>query len=107
MATIFISKEGKMMRITKLLLFAGLFFSSASVAPSPAHAAFQPGYADQTVNCSSNNGRKNYCGNFGNRDIRLVRQISGSPCVRGSTWGVDQGGLWTDRGCRADFSVRY
>jgi hypothetical protein len=98
-------ERGKMTRITQLFLFGSLFYTTASIAPSPAHAAFQPGYGQQTVNCSSNNGRKNYCGNFGNRDIRLVRQISGSPCVRNSSWGVDQGGLWTDRGCRADFVV--
>jgi hypothetical protein len=94
-----------MKRITKLLLIAALTFTSASIAPSPARAAFQPGYGQQTVNCSSNNGRRNYCGQFGTRDIRLVRQISGSPCVRNSTWGVDQGGLWVDQGCRADFVV--
>ncbi|HEX4578143.1 MAG TPA: DUF3011 domain-containing protein [Edaphobacter sp.] len=94
-----------MTRLTKILLIASLSFTSASIAPAPAHAAFQPGYGQQTVNCSSNNGRKNYCGQFDNRDIRLVRQISGSPCVRGSTWGVDQGGLWTDKGCRADFAI--
>jgi hypothetical protein len=94
-----------MTRITKLVLIASLAFLAVSIAPSPAHAAFQPGYGQQTVNCSSNNGRKNYCGQFGNRDIRLARQISGTPCVEGNTWGVDQGGLWTDKGCRADFIV--
>lgn len=96
-----------MTRITRLLFTAGLFFACAEIAPFPAHAAFQPGYDQQTVNCSSNNGRKNYCGVFGNRDIRLARQISGSACVQGKTWGTDGRGLWVDRGCRADFSVRY
>jgi hypothetical protein len=98
-----------MTRMTKLLFIAALTFTCASIAPSPAQAAafqgYGQGYGQQTVNCSSNNGRKNYCGQFGNRDIRLSRQISGSPCVQGQTWGVDQGGLWTDRGCRADFLV--
>jgi hypothetical protein len=97
-----------MTRTLKLLLIAALSFTAASIAPLPAHAAFQPGYGPppgQTVNCSSNDGRRNYCGVFGTRHIRLVRQISGSPCVKGSTWGIDPRGLWVDRGCRADFLV--
>jgi hypothetical protein len=60
----------------------------------------------QVVNCSSNDGRRNWCDVGGRRDVRLVRQISGSACVRDDTWGVDRRGLWVDRGCRADFSVR-
>jgi hypothetical protein len=99
-----------MTRITKILFLAALSFTTVSIAPSPAHAALQPGYGQQgygqqTVNCSSNDNRRNYCGVFGNRDVRLVRQISGSPCIHGQTWGVDGRGLWVDRGCRADFAV--
>ena len=40
------------------------------------------------------------------RRIYMTRQISGSPCVQGRTWGVDRRGLWVDRGCRAEFQVR-
>src|SRR5260370_42268695 len=39
------------------------------------------------------------------RGVRLNRQISGSPCVENQTWGVDNRGLWVDRGCRAEFLV--
>jgi hypothetical protein len=93
-----------MTRTARLLPIAA-FVLGAFFAPSSSASA-QPGYGQpQTVTCSSNNGRKNYCGDFGNRDIRLVRQISGSPCVQGSTWGIDRGGLWVDKGCRADFVV--
>ena len=63
------------------------------------------GPPQQTVNCSSNDGRRNYCGQYGTRDVRLARQISGSPCIQGQTWGVDRSGLWVDRGCRADFAI--
>lgn len=61
----------------------------------------------QTVTCSSNDGRRNWCDSFGARpeSIDLSRQISGSACVRGQTWGVDQRGLWVDRGCRAEFTI--
>jgi hypothetical protein len=58
------------------------------------------------ITCSSNDGRRNWCSVRPGADVRLSRQISGSPCDRGRTWGVDQRGIWVDRGCRADFSVR-
>ena len=66
----------------------------------------QPGGPGQgTIRCSSDNGKRNWC-NIGNaRDAQLVNQVSGSPCVRGSTWGVDNQGLWVDKGCRADFAI--
>ena len=61
----------------------------------------------QVVTCSSNDGRRNWCNSFGARpeSINLSRQISGSACIRGQTWGVDQRGLWVDRGCRAEFTI--
>jgi hypothetical protein len=58
----------------------------------------------QTVTCSSDDGKRNWCAIGGSRDVQLIRQISGSPCIRNNTWGVDNRGLWVDRGCRADFS---
>ncbi len=67
---------------------------------------WQQGQQSQTVTCSSDNGKRNWCDIGNSRDAQLVRQISGSPCVRGDTWGIDQRGLWVDRGCRADFRVR-
>ncbi len=33
----------------------------------------------------------------------MTRQISGSPCREGQTWGADNRGVWVDRGCRAEF----
>jgi hypothetical protein len=62
---------------------------------------------EQTVRCESNNGRRNYCGQYDPDDVRMDRQISGSPCIEGQTWGVDRRGLWVDRGCRADFVIRH
>ena len=93
-----------MTRITKLLLMAATLIAASFAASSPAPA--QQGYGPPPkITCSSNNGKRNYCNVGGSYDVRLVRQISGSPCVQGDTWGVDRGGLWVDRGCRADFSI--
>lgn len=59
-----------------------------------------------TVTCSSNNGERVYCEvDTRGRSVQLVRQISGSPCREGATWGWDRRGIWVDRGCRAQFRV--
>lgn len=63
----------------------------------------------QTFTCSSDDGGRNYCsvpGNANPNGVVLSRQISGSACVQGQTWGVDRRGLWVDRGCRAEFRTR-
>jgi len=61
---------------------------------------------DSLITCSSNHGERVYCGaELRGREVRMTRQISGSPCTQGSTWGWDQRGIWVERGCRAEFSV--
>ena len=57
------------------------------------------------INCSSNHGERVYCAADTSNGIRMVQQISGSPCVEGRTWGFNERGIWVDRGCRADFAV--
>lgn len=61
--------------------------------------------AQQSLTCSSDNGKRNYCRADTRGGVRMVRQRSGSACVQGSTWGFDRGGVWVDRGCRADFVI--
>lgn len=60
------------------------------------------------VTCESRDRRYNQC-NVGGRRARveLYRQLSDSPCRYGSSWGRNRGGVWVDRGCRAQFSVYY
>ena len=88
----------------RLLLTAAFVLVSAFAVSSPAHA--QPGYGPQgRITCSSDNGRRNWCDIGRARDAQLVRQISGSACIQGRTWGVDGRGLWVDNGCRAEFVI--
>jgi Protein of unknown function (DUF3011) len=61
---------------------------------------------ERTITCSSDDGGRHYCGQYDWDDVRLSRQLSGSPCDRGSGWGVDRRGLWVDHGCRAEFTIR-
>jgi len=36
----------------------------------------------------------------------VYRQLSDSRCTWGSTWGMERGDIWVDRGCRAIFRPR-
>ncbi len=75
--------------------------------PNQASSQQGNGYVNRpsTIVCSSNDGRRAYCHADTRAGVRLVRQISGSPCQQGSTWGYDSNGVWVDRGCRAEFDT--
>ena len=60
----------------------------------------------QLFRCESNDGRGRRCDVPVYRDVQLVRQISRTACTEGHSWGWDRRGVWVDRGCRAEFSVR-
>jgi hypothetical protein len=57
------------------------------------------------ITCSSDSGSRVYCSADTTSSVRMVRQISGSPCRQGETWGFDSRGVWVDRGCRAEFEI--
>lgn len=62
---------------------------------------YDDGYNGGPVRCESIKNRTQQCALPGR--ARLVRQISGSPCVEGQTWGQGRGGVWVTQGCRAEF----
>ncbi len=64
------------------------------------------GNGGQTFRCESANGRQNFCNADTSRGVRLVRQISGSACDEGRTWGATRDGVWVSQGCRAEFATR-
>lgn len=55
--------------------------------------------------CESQDNRYRQCDTQSRSRARLVRQLSDAPCIEGRTWGSDRGGVWVDRGCRAEFSA--
>lgn len=58
------------------------------------------------ITCASNNGQRVVCQvDTRGMVVQLLRQISGSPCEQGRTWGWDRRGIWVDHGCRAEFAV--
>jgi Protein of unknown function (DUF3011) len=86
------------------LIFCCLIAILLPRAPRSAAAAL-PQYQTQTITCSSDDMERHTCEIDARGGAQLVRQISGSPCVFGRTWGYDARGIWVDRGCRAEFQV--
>ena len=83
-------------------LFVLLAVAGAALVPAtPAHAAHV------IVRCESIDYQDGYCNAETHRGVRLVRQLSDSPCQLGRNWGYDRGGIWVDQGCAAVFRVRW
>lgn len=59
----------------------------------------------QVIDCDSNDRRQRRCEVDVRRDVRLVKQKSGTACIEGRTWGWDRRGVWVNGGCRAQFLV--
>jgi len=59
------------------------------------------------IRCASNDYQYNFCAVDlgGSGRARIERQISGSPCVEGQTWGWNRAGVWVVQGCEAVFSI--
>ena len=91
---------------------ADFSLSRAGFRPPSNGSGFRPqppfnggGNGGQIIQCSSNDGKRNYCQANTRRGVTMVQQRSGSPCVQNQTWGYSQNQIWVDRGCRADFSL--
>ena len=59
------------------------------------------------IRCDSNDYQYNFCAVDlgGGGRARIDRQISGSPCIEGQTWGWNRAGVWVVQGCAAVFSI--
>jgi len=92
------------MKIATFML--GLCFLILGVVAVPSSTSAQR-VRTYDLTCSSDNEQWHQCGtSFTNiANVELVRQISGSPCIQGQTWGFEARGVWVDRGCRAEFRV--
>jgi Protein of unknown function (DUF3011). len=59
-----------------------------------------------TFECESVDDRFTYCNNGRVRgQVEVYRQLSRNPCNYGQSWGTDNGRVWVDKGCRAEFAV--
>jgi len=53
------------------------------------------------VRCESIRNRTQECRIDGR--AKLIRQLSGSACIEGKSWGPSRNGVWVTQGCRAEF----
>lgn len=59
---------------------------------------------NRIFSCESGDGQRTFCDADTTRgDIRLNKQLGDVRCVEGYTWGREDGRVWVDRGCRAEF----
>lgn len=57
------------------------------------------------LTCNSDNGRYKHCDVDTSHGVKLVTTWFGSKaCEPGYSWGFDEGGVWVDRGCNAQFN---
>lgn len=64
------------------------------------------GGPQRTFECESRNNGFTYCNNGRVRgQVEVYRQLSRSPCNYGQSWGTENGRVWVDKGCRAEFAV--
>jgi hypothetical protein len=62
-------------------------------------------HAQNRITCESRGNRREYCAVEGRGEVTMVRQIGRAECIRGRTWGIDEGGIWVQNGCRAEFQI--
>lgn len=63
----------------------------------------EPEDADE-VTCESHDNQRAECDMVTRAGVRMVRQLSRSPCTEGQTWGVFPESVWVSDGCRAVFA---
>lgn len=58
----------------------------------------------RVIRCQSHDGRYNFCRTSGYASrVQLRRVMSDANCRLNYSWGTRNGGIWVDRGCRAEF----
>ena len=80
-------------------------FVITGYGPGPGRPDY--GSGGQTFRCESRDDRTQRCSASTRGGVRLVRQLSDSPCIEGRSWGYDGSGVWVSDGCRAEFQSGY
>jgi Protein of unknown function (DUF3011) len=76
----------------------------SDITQSLAGAGVSDPASPHTLRCESTDGRQRTCRPTWQGQSKLVRQLSGSPCVQGQTWSSTPGQIWVSGGCRAEFT---
>jgi Protein of unknown function (DUF3011). len=89
--------------IASLMLGTFALLGTAAAKAAPQYDDRYSG-GGQTVRCESPSNRYRECPMDTRGGVQLTRQLSSTRCEEGRTWGQGRGGVWVDRGCRAEFA---
>ncbi len=59
----------------------------------------------KTFSCAPESSGKHYCDADTSEGAVLTKDLSGSGCKRGETWGFDRRGVWVVAGCSGEFQT--
>jgi hypothetical protein len=60
----------------------------------------------ERTKCESKDGRERYCRAPIEGNVRIAKQLGDTPCVEGTNWRWDPGGISVRDGCRGEFEYR-
>src|SRR5262249_33070201 len=95
----------KKLFFTLSMVLLAVVLSPLLISSSGTAASQMPGPYSYRFYCASNDFYWHFCSIETRGRVEIARQRSESPCIYGRTWGTGGGGVWVDRGCRADFVV--
>jgi hypothetical protein len=61
----------------------------------------------KSITCASGDGNRRYCEANTSGGVVLLKDLSGSACVRGETWGYDRRGVWVEKPCNGQFDTVF
>ena len=81
-------------------------FGYAGAPPAPPAPPITQPIAAETIRCESMNNQHQICRTPWPGHSRMVRQLSSaaSPCIEGTNWQSQQGQVFVNQGCRAEFA---
>ncbi|MEH6414006.1 DUF3011 domain-containing protein [Pseudomonas sp. CGJS7] len=91
------------MRNVKAAIHGFAFAAAACAGSAHADPAGERLFGGDVLRCASNDEQIVHCPADTRGGVRLIRRTSGKPCVEGTSWGADRGGVWVSQGCSADF----
>ncbi|MGO1069071.1 DUF3011 domain-containing protein [Lysobacter sp. CA199] len=91
------------MRNVKAAIHLFAFAAMACAGTVRAGPAGERLYGGDVLRCASDDEQTVHCPADTRGGVRLIRRTSGKPCVEGTSWGADRGGVWVSQGCSADF----
>lgn len=95
-----------MLKAVRFIVAAGWVAGWLSWPDAHAAADARVTRDEEVIRCESTRGRERFCPAPNRGGVRVVREISGSPCIAGNTFRHTRDGVYVWDGCRADFAFR-